>query len=505
MAFSDDDKSLFGSDSEDDGLPAAAPVAATAALPAARAGAADADSDPDAASDRPLAADIADADPARTTHSEMARNVFGSDSESDDADHGAPTATEPSRRDRDRHRDDASDLSDEAELFGDADDLSDDGEKTVAKAEAIVKPVTLTALPKSDPTRSSVYLARLPRLCTAYPAPFDPAVPETYGQAADAAANDPDGADATRAAHPGNLLLWRYVRMPDGSYRQQSNAKIIRWSDGSQSLQVGTVMYQIMTHASHGHQYTVHTHAPPPGAPPGTPPVLETHARVQQTMAFQPPSMDSEAHRALTRAVAEAHQKTVRIKATVTRVDPERAKAAAEKLQSEKARIQRRKAASERSASERHARALAHDGFDDDSDSDRGLGGGAGGGARGSWLRHSGARDAADAEMDGFVVSDDDEEPEAALSDEDEAMDSDEEERARARRLNRMKRGGGPRHAEARRMTAAFSSDEDADAGRKRPAPDDADRPEASHGGGAAAAEGLSVRRVRRAVLSDSE
>lgn len=78
--------------------------------------------------------------------------------------------------------------------------------------------------------------------------------------------------------------------------KKESNARMVRWSDGSFSLLLGEELFEVnINHAKDQHQYLVLSH--PREA------LLQTHARFNKIVSFRPHSTQSLTHKKLTAAL----------------------------------------------------------------------------------------------------------------------------------------------------------------------------------------------------------
>ncbi|KAG9122232.1 hypothetical protein FRC07_001482 [Ceratobasidium sp. 392] len=132
-----------------------------------------------------------------------------------------------------------------------------------------------------------------------------------------------------------NTVRWRWVQGENGQMKKESNSRIVRWSDGSMSLQLGTEVFDITSNmdgarpsasiqsqqtptkrpAGLSYLYTQHKHAG----------VLQCEVPITGTMTLQPTGMFSATHKQLVRAVGQRHSRTTRLRlAPEPTMDPER-------------------------------------------------------------------------------------------------------------------------------------------------------------------------------------
>ncbi|GAA6058987.1 hypothetical protein JCM10212_001697 [Sporobolomyces blumeae] len=161
-----------------------------------------------------------------------------------------------------------------------------------------------------------------------------------------------------------NVIRWRWTKDELGQVVKQSNARIVRWSDGSLSLQLGAELFDVSLALDHS---AVVSRAAQPVAPSTAPIGLtpttfdanrghgltyltarhdynrlyEAQASLEGTMTFRPSTLTSQTHKRLAGSVAARyHQKARGIKTIGLDADPEK-----KKLEREKAEIERHRRA----------------------------------------------------------------------------------------------------------------------------------------------------------------
>jgi hypothetical protein len=128
-----------------------------------------------------------------------------------------------------------------------------------------------------------------------------------------------------------NVLRWRYGRNALGEEMIESNARFVRWSDGSLQLQVGSETLDVSQQdvaRDQSHLFVRH-----PGAG-----IIQAQAHMRSKLVFRPSSLQSKSHKLLTAAIDKRHQRVIKVKKVVTSVDPD-----AEKTEREKAEQRRAK------------------------------------------------------------------------------------------------------------------------------------------------------------------
>ncbi|KAI0766567.1 Leo1-like protein-domain-containing protein [Trametes elegans] len=181
-----------------------------------------------------------------------------------------------------------------------------------------------------------------------------------------------------------NTVRWRWTKDQSGQDRRQSNSRIVRWSDGSLSLQLGKELFDITQSVDNSgampRQALGGAHStqpplsqsqsqalPPPhsqshsqsqsqsgtGLTPGQgltylvaqhkrAEILQCEALVTGYMSLRPTGMQSETHRMLVRAVGQKHTRVARLRmAPEPTTDPERERLELEKAAARKPRKSR--------------------------------------------------------------------------------------------------------------------------------------------------------------------
>ncbi|CAL5222078.1 g4384 [Coccomyxa viridis] len=170
-------------------------------------------------------------------------------------------------------------------------------------------------------------LVRLSNLLNINAKPFDSA---TFEPAADIVYTDARG--KPRVILPDyNCIRFRNVTNPDGTTTVKSNARFVRWSDGSLQLLIGEEVLDVSevdTSSDHGYLYSRPKQAT----------LLECEGHFGKKMVFRPATLNSRHHKRLTQAVERHHVKVQRVQKTTTTEDPAKAKAEREKREEERIR-----------------------------------------------------------------------------------------------------------------------------------------------------------------------
>ncbi|XP_062028043.1 protein LEO1 homolog isoform X1 [Rosa rugosa] len=124
-----------------------------------------------------------------------------------------------------------------------------------------------------------------------------------------------------------NIVRWRKVRTSDGRLSCESNARFVRWSDGSLQLLIGNEVLDIsVQEAQHDQAHLFLRHEKG---------ILQSQGKVMKKMRFMPSSLASNSHRLLTALVDSRHKKVYKVKNCVTDIDPEREKEEKERAESQ--------------------------------------------------------------------------------------------------------------------------------------------------------------------------
>ncbi|KAH9915727.1 Leo1-like protein-domain-containing protein [Fomitopsis serialis] len=225
------------------------------------------------------------------------------------------------------------------------------------------------AIPNIPVPRSSdgnYWVIRMPNFVKVDSKPFHP---DTYigpeGEDEDAqAAESAREKSMTIKLKVENTVRWRWVKDENGQDRRQSNARIVRWSDGTLSLLLGKELFDITQNvdtsgAMHRNAFGSGTQSQPlsQSQSQGTPgpsrsqgltylvaqhkraEILQSEALVTGYMSLRPTGMQSSTHRMLVRAVGQKHTKVARLRMAPDPVmDPEREKMELMKAASRKPR-----------------------------------------------------------------------------------------------------------------------------------------------------------------------
>lgn len=178
------------------------------------------------------------------------------------------------------------------------------------------------------PIRSndSKWLAKIPNFLNIQTAPFDKSTV------------DDDDKLLPASSNPHNTVRWRWTTTEDGQTVQQSNSRIVKWNDGSYSMQIGNDFYDINQNIDSNIQKQKEDLGEEDKKTPINP---KLYAFVQHTnngiimgdssitgnMTFLPPSLASNAHKRYASTVNDKHFKAAKLKLVdkeTEQIDPER-------------------------------------------------------------------------------------------------------------------------------------------------------------------------------------
>lgn len=147
-----------------------------------------------------------------------------------------------------------------------------------------------------------LHFVKLPNFLSVDTRPFDP---ETYEDEIDEEETlDEEGRQRLKLK-VGNTIRWRRFYNKEGEMVQESNARFVRWSDGSLSLHLGSEIFDVYKQplqSDHNHLYIRQ----------GT--GLQGQAVFRTKLTFRPHSTDSYTHKKMTMSLADRSQKTSGIK-----------------------------------------------------------------------------------------------------------------------------------------------------------------------------------------------
>ncbi|KAI6240422.1 hypothetical protein M3Y99_00474500 [Aphelenchoides fujianensis] len=202
---------------------------------------------------------------------------------------------------------------------------------------------------------------RLPNFLSIDPSPFDE---RTYHLEVDEEEALNEEGQSRMKLKVENTIRWRNVHDPEtGEVKRESNAKIVKWSDGSMSLYMGAEIFEIQDQPSLAniHLYTR----------------LDQNLTAQSPFArkftFRPHSTETLTHRKMTLSMADKSNRTQKVKmVTDVGMNPEKDRKEKVRREEEKMRADNRKQAARRRTRERNREAGISSGFLEGDESDEG-------------------------------------------------------------------------------------------------------------------------------------
>ncbi|XP_062819517.1 RNA polymerase-associated protein LEO1 isoform X2 [Anolis carolinensis] len=260
------------------------------------------------------------------------------------------------------------DNRDAMDLFGGADDISsgsDGEEKPPTPGQPIdenglnedqqeEEPVPETRIEVEIPKVNTdlgndLYFVKLPNFLSVEPRPFDPQYYEDEFE--DEEMLDEEGRTRLKLKVE-NTIRWRIRRDEEGNEIRESNARIVKWSDGSMSLHLGNEVFDVYKaplQGDHNHLFIRQ----------GT--GLQGQAVFKTKLTFRPHSTDSATHRKMTLSLADRCSKTQKIRILpMAGRDPESQRTEMIKKEEERLRASiRRESQQRRMREKQHQRGLS--------------------------------------------------------------------------------------------------------------------------------------------------
>ncbi|XP_065053501.1 RNA polymerase-associated protein LEO1-like [Rhopilema esculentum] len=217
-------------------------------------------------------------------------------------------------------------------------------------------------LPKVDTTiGDEVFFVKMPNFLSIETKPFDSAFYED--EIDEDEVLDEEGR-ARLKLKVENTIRWRNAKDSEGSDIKESNARVVRWSDGSLSLHLGNEIFDIFKMPIEGLQNHLFVQQ-------GT--GLQAKAVFKEKLTFRPYSTRSQTHLKMTMSIADKVSKAQKIKLiSVTERDPEAARREMFKKEEERMRAQMRRESQQRRMREKNsskgltANYLESENFEDD-------------------------------------------------------------------------------------------------------------------------------------------
>ncbi|KAF1590087.1 RNA polymerase-associated protein LEO1, partial [Eudyptes moseleyi] len=258
--------------------------------------------------------------------------------------------------------------ADVMDLFGGADDISSgsDGEDKpptpgqpidengLSQEQQEEEPIPETRIEVEIPKVNTdlgndLYFVKLPNFLSVEPRPFDPQYYEDEFE--DEEMLDEEGRTRLKLKVE-NTIRWRMRRDEEGTEIRESNARIVKWSDGSMSLHLGNEVFDVYKaplQGDHNHLFIRQ----------GT--GLQGQAVFKTKLTFRPHSTDSATHRKMTLSLADRCSKTQKIRILpMAGRDPESQRTEMIKKEEERLRASiRRESQQRRMREKQHQRGLS--------------------------------------------------------------------------------------------------------------------------------------------------
>ncbi|KZT55250.1 hypothetical protein CALCODRAFT_498847 [Calocera cornea HHB12733] len=337
-------------------------------------------------------------------------------------------------------------------------DAEEPDQRTTTTAE-----VYAPRLPVLESSDGKYWILKLPNYVQIDAKPFDPRTyagpEETEREVQEAPTPEAKAQKVQEMSHfiqyqVKNALRWRWVRGEDGQMKRESNARVIQWSDGTRTIQVGTEFWDLPLTPDHGND----RHTSFAVVQMQAPGILQATRALTGRMEMRPTGLTSRTHKDLVRAIGQKHSKIAKLLMTSDggRAPEARYKDALKEDNRAAAKRRTRERAADgltpRKRGGRPSRGRREEMWSEEEEEypDEEEGGeeedgasgrrGRGGGAKG---RERDGRRAGSYEEDDFLVKDDEDE------DEDDGVDGDgQEERASPRRAGKKRaRAAGDDHA----------------------------------------------------------
>ncbi|GAA5827503.1 hypothetical protein JCM11251_003837 [Rhodosporidiobolus azoricus] len=258
------------------------------------------------------------------------------------------------------------------------------GEGGVGAAQHETRDVVQAQVPLANfsvPPDGKVWLARLPGFLQIAPNPYDEGTWQPEDGEDEKPVEEEEGSQSQGDVKPKinggrgrvpdeNVVRWRWTKNELQQVIKQSNARIVRWSDGTLSLQLGSELFDLTLALDHSAVVSSALPVPPTQNPAAslTPTtfdsarahgltyltarhaynghMFEAQASIYGTIGMRPAALTSRTHKKLAGAIASRNalnkgKSTIKFTATQ---DPERARAEREKKEAERAKKAQREA-----------------------------------------------------------------------------------------------------------------------------------------------------------------
>ncbi len=241
----------------------------------------------------------------------LVRDVFGSDSDTDDANDARETPTEA--RDAIESVPARGSFKSSLELDVDDDDAETDADEA-RRVESSPLHIELASDARAD-SRDRDETAQIAKLSNIFGVAANAFDASTHEEKTTTIV-DADGIERVHARDE-NVIRWR---IDPKTGKLESNARVVKWSDGSTHLVVGDEF--LVARARDVADADCFLYRRAPG-------LMKAHQRLKTKMTFAPATLESRTHKRLTAAIDKRHgARATRTMAYASRVDPEREKEA---------------------------------------------------------------------------------------------------------------------------------------------------------------------------------
>lgn len=216
------------------------------------------------------------------------------------------------------------------ELFGDPEDgmQVSDGDSSVEETEPVHHAALLRRYAPSH-VPSQAWISRVPAFLNLEPRHFDAA------KFAEAEKTD------DQIALEANTVRWKYAAARNSAEQKVtrvSNARIVEWSDGSRTLQLGNEHFEIKIHNHSEAAFLCEEHKDES--------LLATRELITSTMSFLPTSTSSATHLMLAKALQKKQESDqIRVGSVNTTEDPDKVQREIERVEQAKVKARRKLAA----------------------------------------------------------------------------------------------------------------------------------------------------------------
>jgi len=204
----------------------------------------------------------------------------------------------------------------------------DEGEEYEEKKEVIRPPIELQHIDTEPLPPSRVMKLKLLNILGIQPKPFDRDMFE-----ADEGLDNPETSKSKFNIE--SVIRWRWTLDDNGRPTKESNTRLVRWSDGSAHLFIGSEVLEIKEQDLNSDQFYVYSQQDK---------FIECERKINSKLSIIPTNIRSKVHQRLSESVSKYSSKGSKIKSIHTHLDPEKEKEKREKLEAEKLRKERMEA-----------------------------------------------------------------------------------------------------------------------------------------------------------------